>query len=76
MAITNYVMPPTSHTVTFYNKAFILVVKLRLRATDICPPGSCCQHPVAATGEPCGAPLDPYGLHAMRCTRCAGRRLT
>ena len=76
MAITNYVMPPTSHEVTVYNKAFVTDIKLRLGASGLCPGGSVCQHPVEATGEPCGIPLDEYGIHALRCTRCAGRRTT
>ena len=76
MSITNYVMPPTSHEVTIYNQAFLQDVHMRLGAAGVCRPGALCQHIVEPTGAPCNRALDTWGIHSLRCTRCAGRRTT
>ena len=73
MGVTNYVMPPTAHEVTAYNQSFRHDIMYRLGAKGVIRPGRCCQHVIELTGQPCGRKLDGEGLHAIRCTRCAGR---
>ena len=66
------VVPPAHHETTCYNVSFISELQLRPGHSQVLEGGQRCTH-MKEDGQVCGELADPWGMHALRCKRCAGR---